>query len=146
MINLNNKEYLADMKLADVIETLSERIMSYKMQELQKINSVNVNFNLFQYIYAIGGLENPTFSDLAEKLNVSKPAVTVIVNKLIQQSIAYKQQSEEDKRIFYVNLTEKGREISNTCKRVHIKLEEYISEKLTSDEYQQLINLLSKTI
>jgi DNA-binding MarR family transcriptional regulator len=134
------------MKLADVIETLSEKIMSYKMQELQRINSVNVNFNLFQYIYAMNGLENPTFSDLAEKLNVSKPAVTVIVNKMIQQGIAYKHQSETDKRIFYINLTEKGREIADTCKSAHVKLEEYMREKLTGEEYQQLLNLLYKTI
>lgn len=143
---MNIHEYSTELNLADIIEMFSKRIMDFKMQELEKLKADNVNLNLFQYINIIGGLENPTFSDLAEKLKVSKPAVTVIINKLIQQGIANKQQSSDDKRIYYINLTKKGKEISRTCRLANMNLEKYIKERLTGDEYKELIRLMSKAI
>lgn len=143
---MKNEEYPVDNRLVALIENIAAKIEQFKIQELERINTCNLSVSLIFCIYVIDALENPTFGDLAKKLNLSKPAITVMVNKLIQQDIAYKQQSTEDQRVYYVNLTEKGHEIANTCKSAYSKLEKNAIEKLTSDEYQQLINLLSKIV
>ena len=71
------------MKLADIIEILSKRFLNYKIHELEKYNAENINVNFFQYIDIIGDMEAPTYGELAQKLNLSKPAITAIVNKLM---------------------------------------------------------------
>ena len=79
------------MKLADIIEILSKRFLNYKIHELEKYNAENINVNFFQYIDVIGDMESPTYGELAQKLNLSKPAITAIVNKLIKQNLVYKE-------------------------------------------------------
>ena len=134
------------MELSELIEKIEQQIMQVKMNELEKINCANVNLSLYQYIYTIGNLDNPVFSDLAETLNVSKPAITASVNKLIEQGIAAKRQSNEDKRLYYLNLTPKGQEIFNICKMANQKVEDQIKDKLTKEEWELFVKLLTKIV
>ena len=134
------------MKLADIIEILSKRFLNYKIHELEKYNAENINVNCFQYIDVIGDMESPTYGELAQKLNLSKPAITAIVNKLIKQNLVYKEQSMTDKRTFYIKLTKNGLKIFNSCRLAHNDLEKYIAEKLTEEEYKQLVHLLCLVI
>lgn len=134
------------MKLADIIEILSKRFLNYKIHELEKYNAENINVNFFQYIDVIGDMESPTYGELTQKLNLSKPAITAIVNKLIKQNLVYKEQSMTDKRTFYIKLTKNGLKIFNSCRLAHNDLEKYIAEKLTEEEYKQLVHLLCLVI
>ena len=134
------------MKLADIIEILSKRFLNYKIHELEKYHAENINVNFFQYIDIIGDMEAPTYGELAQKLNLSKPAITAIVNKLIKQNLVYKEQSMTDKRTFYIKLTKNGLKIFNSCRLAHNDLEKYIAEKLTEEEYKQLVHLLCLVI
>ncbi|MDR2878459.1 MAG: MarR family transcriptional regulator [Fusobacteriales bacterium] len=134
------------MKLADIIEILSTRFLNYKICELEKYNAQNISVNFFQYIDIIGNMGTPTYGELAQELNLSKPAITAIVNKLIKQNLVYKEQSMTDKRTFYIKLTKNGLEIFNSCRMAHNDLEKYIAEKLTEDEYNQLVHLLCLVI
>lgn len=134
------------MELSDFIEKIGQQLMQIKFAELEKIQYANLNLSLYQYIYAIGELDNPVFSDLADKLNLSKPAITVSVNKLIQKGLVKKQQSDEDKRLFYLSLTPKGIEVFNICKKANKKVEEQIKNKLTNKEWEELIKILTKIV
>ena len=87
-------------------------------------------------------MEAPTYGELAHKLNLSKPAITAIVNKLIKQNLVYKEQSMTDKRTYHIKLTKNGFDIYNSCRLAHNDLEKYIAEKLTDEEYKQLVHLL----
>ncbi len=59
----------------------------------------------------INSLQKPNFSQIAERLTLTKPAVSAIIRKLININLVEKFQSNEDKRIYHVELTEKGRSI-----------------------------------
>lgn len=65
--------------------------------------------NDYYYLLVIHSLKKPNFSQIADKLSVTKPAVSAIIRKLMHMKLVEKLQSTEDKRIFYVELTEKGR-------------------------------------
>ena len=111
------------MKLADIIEILSKRFLNYKVSELEKYNIENININFFQYIDIIGDMDAPTYGEVAQKLNLSKPAITAIVNKLIKENLVYKEQSMTDKRTYHIRLTKNGLEIYNSCRLAHNDLE-----------------------
>lgn len=67
--------------------------------------------NDYYYLLAIYSLQKPNFSQIAEKLSLTKPAVSAIIRKLSNMKLVEKVQSKEDKRIYYVELTEKGKGI-----------------------------------
>lgn len=67
--------------------------------------------NDYYYLLVIHSLKRPNFSQIAEKLSLTKPAVSAIIRKLINMNLVEKLQSTEDKRIYYVELTEKGKSI-----------------------------------
>jgi Transcriptional regulators len=67
--------------------------------------------NDYYYLLCIQSLQKPNFSQIAEKLSLTKPAVSAIIKKLIRLNLVNKIQSQEDRRIYYVELTKKGENI-----------------------------------
>lgn len=67
--------------------------------------------NDYYYLLVIHSLKKPNFSQVAEKLSLTKPAVSAIIRKLTNMKLVEKLQSAEDKRIYHVELTSKGRSI-----------------------------------
>ncbi|MBY0217828.1 MarR family transcriptional regulator [Paenibacillus illinoisensis] len=132
------------MELPELFQMLIKQTVQLKHEEMKKHDFSDVNFSLLQYILNIGEFDNLTFSDLAEKMNITKPAVTASIQKLIEKGLVTKQQSLEDKRIFYLSLTEKGQEVFKVSKIANSKLEEMIRRKLSRDEVEQLRFLLAK--
>nr|WP_283571175.1 MarR family transcriptional regulator [Paenibacillus brevis] len=113
---------------------------------MKKHDFSDVNYALLQYIINIGEFDNLTYGDLAEKMNISKPAVTASANKLIEKGLVIKKQSIDDRRLYYLSLTEKGQEVFKISKIANQKLEERIKKKLSEDEVEQLIRLLTEIL
>lgn len=77
--------------------------------EQEEINKFSNND--YYYLLIIQSLQKPNFSQIAEKLSLTKPAVSAIIRKLLSMQLVDKVQSEEDRRIYYIELTEKGKGI-----------------------------------
>ena len=91
-------------------------------------------------------MDHPTFSDLAKSLEVSKPSVTAIVGKLVQKGYVEKVQSVEDRRAFYVLLTDKGKALSLLHDNIHQRIAEHFTRALDEHELHQFARLLSKAL
>lgn len=90
--------------------------------------------NDYYYLLVIHSLQKPNFSQIAEKLSLTKPAVSAIVRKLINMKLVEKQQSTEDKRIYNVVLTTKGRSILQGDKAVYKWITDTIKDNVTSEK------------
>lgn len=99
----DNLAYIANHFWMESIQNLSKHLT---ITELKSFNS-----NDYYYLTTIHYMNGPNFSQVAEVLKLTKPAITALVVKLSKLGLLEKVQSEEDKRIFYVVLTEKGRKI-----------------------------------
>ena len=64
-----------------------------------------------EYIKLIGSGNCTTVTQIANELKLKKPTASFVVNQLIEQGIAAKEQSSDDKRFFTLTLTDKGRGI-----------------------------------
>ncbi|MEG2329730.1 MarR family winged helix-turn-helix transcriptional regulator [Anaerorhabdus sp.] len=65
-----------------------------------------ISYNSLLYLDLIKLIPLCTGSLLADKLGISKAAVTLKVNELIKQGLVVKIQSEQDKRVFYLKISE----------------------------------------
>ena len=103
--------------------------------------------NDYYYLYVIDSLGEPNFSAIAEALSLTKPGVTAIVRKLCNMGLVMKCQSKEDKRVYFVSLTKKGKDILNGDRAVYRRVTEEIASLCKTEEEQQFIeNLLQKLV
>lgn len=66
----------------------------------------NISYNSLLYLDLISFSQDCTVSYLASVLHVAKSSVTIKVNELVKQGLIEKRQSETDRRVFYLSLTE----------------------------------------
>jgi DNA-binding MarR family transcriptional regulator len=89
-------------------------------------------------------LENPNLTELATEMQLTKPTVTVAVDKLIGRGFVCKVQSDEDRRSSHLHLTKKGMSINQMHEHAHNKFVELMQESLEETELEQLTVLLEK--
>jgi DNA-binding MarR family transcriptional regulator len=105
-----------------------------------------LTINQLQYIEAIYELENPTITEIAEKLEITKASVTTAINKLSQLGYVTKTQSTEDKRIFHVCLTEASDKLMKAKSQASKEYVEFIYSALGKDEARQFEKTLTKLV
>ena len=85
-----------------------------------------------------------TPTEAAEKLDVTMAAITHHINSLESQNYITRTLSEDDKRVWFINLTDKGKETIKIIKKEHrnklSELIEYLGEK----DSAKLIYLIEK--
>jgi DNA-binding MarR family transcriptional regulator len=106
-------------KFASLVNLLWEECIRNLNETLTEDEANKFSNNDYYYLLVIQSLQRPNFSQIAERLSVTKPAVSAIIRKLIHMNLVEKSQSKEDKRMYYVELTEKGKHILQGDKAVY---------------------------
>ena len=87
---------------------------------------------------------NLSISEIAERLKVTRPSVTVAVNKLVQKGYCEKRRREDDGRAVAVALTKAGRKVEAFHARCHRSMIREISDDLTENEMAELLRTMSR--
>jgi DNA-binding MarR family transcriptional regulator len=132
--------------LERVVEQMSTMMAEMETQSSQEERFAELSMRQVFYLNTILKLENPTFSDLARKLKVSKPSVTAIVGTLITKGYAQKVQDANDRRAYHIVVTPKAREFAQLHSAVHKRLADFLAAQLNDDEAEQLARLMAKAL
>ncbi len=133
-------------RMSDIIETVSHALVNAKVEKLRKIGAPEINLIQFQYISVISQNQELTFTGMAQTLKLSKPAVTSIIHKLIEQGYACKKQSDCDRRVFHIYLTEAGKQVAEAYEDSRLEFVEDIHRALTESEFNRLLELMEKVL
>ena len=133
-------------RILEIFEIVSRDLVAAKVQKLRKIGAREINITQFQYINAIHHMEDRTFTGLAKVLGVSKPSVTGIVNKLIEQGYVQKQQSDIDRRVYYIYLTKSGKQVAIAFEEACREYIDGMACALSESELDQLVLLMEKAL
>jgi DNA-binding MarR family transcriptional regulator len=109
-----------------------------------KLGMSELQLNQLHYIKIIDRTVDITFGKLAEILKITKPSVTEIVNKLAKLDCVEKQRCNRDKRIFYIKLTNKGRNIARLQYLSEQKVADIIFSTFDDKEINTFIRLIKK--
>lgn len=132
--------------LLEFINTLD---ISLKQQQKEAGNTLGfskLTVHQLQYLDAINDLENPTITELAKKLHITKASVTVGVNKLIKMGFVSKTQSKVDKRVFHVSLKESGKQFEAAKYQALQDYGKFIRSALSKEEAKQFEAILTKLV
>jgi DNA-binding MarR family transcriptional regulator len=106
----------------------------------------NFNMNDYYYLTSIYQLGAPKLGELATKLNLTKPAISALVKRLEKNELIVKTQSKEDKRVYFVSLTDKAIKIIEGDNKLYASLSNVFSDFLTDEEMEIVDNLLQKVV
>jgi DNA-binding MarR family transcriptional regulator len=133
-------------ELINMVAELSNMMAQMEEKTKDKYNTTGLTLTQMHYLETIGLLNNPNMTELANALKLSKPTVTVSIDKLIEKGCVYKVHSDQDRRTSHLHLTEVGMEVNKTHEFSHKSIAEHFSKKLDKKELDILINLINKSI
>lgn len=96
-------------------------------------------FGVLEMLYHKG--DQPV-QKVAEKILVTSGTITYVINKLEKKELVVRRKCEKDKRIFYVSLTEKGREFISDIFQKHKEFLDNLFSELNEDTKRELVDNL----
>lgn len=138
--------------MPDLFENLQGMYYDFTLNELRMMHEntlyPNIRYNGLLYLDLIAYKENCTVSFLAQALHISKSAVTIKVNELIKQGLVQKNQSEQDRRVFYLSpakaLDQEYKFYDERFRRMAEKIKQNFTEEET-EKFGEMIALIRES-
>jgi len=130
--------------LVELIEILTKLIGDWEMQFVQQYTDEGFTPRQLEYIDTIHRLGNPNLGEIARELNLSKPSVTAIVEKLAVKGYVQKFQSDEDRRSFHDHLNARGKKLVEIHNETHQKIADLFRKNMDEKDIKTLVRLLNK--
>ena len=83
-------------------------------------------------------------SDIARTLGLTPPTLTNLSEKLVQKKLATRLADDDDRRIIYLAITDKGLDLVKKANEEGKTLRKNLFDKLTAEEQQQLLSIYRK--
>ncbi|MDD2200380.1 MAG: MarR family transcriptional regulator [Bacteroidales bacterium] len=122
----------------------SSEILEEKMK--QESNLKNLTSRQLYCIELIKNMQNPSLTELAEKMNIAKASISVMIERLEKNSFIYKVISDNDRRTAHVHLTKEGEKAALLHTELHKRIAKLLTEEMTESEKEILIVLLNKSV
>ncbi len=102
----------------------------------------DISNNDMHIIEAIGADCGNNMSTIAKKLNITVGSLTTSMNSLVNKKYVVRERSEQDRRVVYVKLTEKGKKAFCHHAEFHAKMTEAVMNRLDVQELEVLVKTL----
>ena len=133
----------------DAYRTINDTLVNLfnEIWELEKEAIITEEFkditnNDMHIIEAIGLSGENTMSSVAKKLKITAGSLTTAVNALVRKAYVKRERSEEDRRVVYIALTEKGEKVFYHHEQFHRQMTNAVIEKLDDEEIDALVKML----
>jgi MarR family transcriptional regulator, transcriptional regulator for hemolysin len=132
--------------LKEAITYLSGFIEKVLEETLDQSDFADLTPQQLQYLKVIVKLKNPTLTELANELDLTKPTVTVLADKLSEKGYIKRVHSDKDRRVMHLHIDKKGSKINALREIAHQKMAEKIRSGLSETETAILTELLKKIV
>ncbi|WP_017416400.1 MarR family winged helix-turn-helix transcriptional regulator [Clostridium tunisiense] len=134
---------LSDLNLKTLI-ALSRTTNNVHKREYKTIKEGGLTvsqFSVLEVLYHKGDLK---VAEIIDKTLSTGGNMTVVIENLVKDGLVTRYKDHEDKRINFISITEKGKDIIDEIFPKHIENINEIFSSLTIEEKQSLIGLLKK--
>jgi len=130
--------------LIEFVDTLDQSLKKLQRQVGSGSGFSTLTINQFHYIDAIARLGEPTITEIAEELKITKASVTGGVNKLIRLGFVQKTRSNDDRRVFHVRLTQTAQELVEARFQALHEYGQLVQSVLSEEEARQFKAAIEK--
>ena len=112
--------------------TKMARVFAEKLgKDLERLGMPYSEYPILAHLNKVGRAKTQKLGEVAI---ITSGTITHTVNKLIKQGYVEKVQDETDRRVYWVQMTDEGREAFNEVHEAHIKYLNYVLEDFTEEE------------
>lgn len=127
----------------DILVNLFNEILKLEEEAIIKDEFKDITNNDMHIIEAVGLSGENTMSVVAKKLGITAGSLTTSVNSLVNKKYVTRQRSEEDRRVVFLKLTEKGKRAYEHHREYHRQMTEAVISRLDENEVPVLIKTLT---
>ncbi len=120
-----------NVRLMVVLKKLTITLMNSLGKNLAELGLSGSSYPILAHLNAVGRVKTQELGDVAL---ITSGTITHMVSKLVKEGYVRKDQDIEDKRIFWVEITEKGRITFNKINEEHMKYLNFLLDEFTEDE------------
>lgn len=128
----------------DVLVYLFRHIWDLEREAIISGEFQDITDNDMHIIEAIGLNQEKKMSEIAHTQKITLGSLTTSMNSLVKKNYVVRSRSEEDRRVVYVHLTEKGERAYHHHADFHKKMVEAVIEQLKEEEVPILIKCLER--
>jgi len=130
--------------LNDALVNLFRDVMDLEERAIITEGYQDITNNDMHVIEAIGVGEPKNMSTIARALSVTVGTLTIAMNSLVKKGYVNRRRGQEDRRVVYISLSEKGRAAYRHHEEFHRQMIDAVLRDLTEDETEALVNALAK--
>ena len=130
--------------LNDVLVNLFNDIMDIEQDAIITWEFCDITNNDMHIIEAVGVDQPMNMSSIAKKMLVTMGTLTISMNSLVKKGYVMRERSEEDRRVVFIRLTEKGKRAYYHHEAFHREMIEAVVKGLAEDEKEILVTSLTQ--
>ena len=127
----------------DILVNLFNEILKLEEEAIITDEFKDITNNDMHIIEAVGLSGENTMSVVAKKLGITAGSLTTSVNSLVNKKYVIRHRSEEDRRVVFLKLTEKGKRAYEHHREYHRQMTEAVISRLDEAEVPILIKTLT---
>ena len=127
----------------DILVNLFNEILKLEEEAIITDEFKDITNNDMHIIEAVGLSGENTMSVVAKKLGITAGSLTTSVNSLVNKKYVKRQRSDEDRRVVFLKLTEKGKRAYEHHREYHRQMTDAVINKLDENEVPVLIKTLA---
>lgn len=129
--------------ISDVLVNLFNEILKLEEEAIITDEFKDITNNDMHIIEAVGLSGENTMSVVAKKLGITAGSLTTSVNSLVNKKYVTRQRSDEDRRVVFLKLTDKGKRAYEHHREYHSQMTEAVISRLDEEEVPVLIKSLT---
>jgi DNA-binding MarR family transcriptional regulator len=133
-----------DVDLGLIVETIIYLQSEGRRQAREQGAKVGLSPTQLNVVKLLGEIGELSLSELSRRLAAQNSTVTGIVDRMVEAGLVERRQSEKDRRVWQIRLSERGRQVS---RKVRVAPWDWLHgalEALEPDEKAQLVGILEK--
>lgn len=131
-------------ELNEILVRLFRNIMDIEEKAIITQEFQDITNNDMHVIEAIGMGTPKNMSSIAKELSVTVGTLTIAMNSLVKKGYVKRERGEEDRRVVYISLSDKGKKAFIHHARFHKEMITSIMDEFDDDEKRILIRGLTK--
>lgn len=130
--------------LNNALVNLFRDVMDIEQEAIITQEYKDITNNDMHVIQAIGVEEQKNMSTIAKELSVTVGTLTIAMNSLVKKGYVIRERGQEDRRVVYISLSEKGQRAYRHHEEFHRQMIDEVLKELEPQETEALVKALSK--
>ena len=106
----------------EMLVEIFQDILKLEHRAIAAFSGVQLTMNEMHIIEAVGKSQGMLMGDIAKKLRITLPTLTVSVDRLVEKGFLRRHRASQDKRRVEIELTERGLTAFNAHEEFHARM------------------------